>query len=219
MEDEKKISRRKFLGLAGGVIGATALTCSGVVTIGFSQPKVEMNETSYETGEKMNKKVLVTYASRAGSTAEIAGAIAKTFMEKGLDVEVLQAKNVKDISQYQAVIIGSAIYMGSWMSDAVKFIENNQAELKQIPTALFIGCQTMGEDTKENREKVAAYQAPLREMVSPVAEGYFAGALEPKKLPLLYRLIIKSMKIEPGDYRNWNVIRAWSEQAVPLLGI
>ena len=218
MENEKKISRRKFLGLAGGVIGATALTCSGFVTLGLSQPKVELNEERYETGVKMNKKVLVTYASKSGSTAAIAESIAKTFSEKGLNVDLLQIKNVKDINQYQAVVVGSAIYMGSWMSDAVKFIEENQAELNQIPTALFIGCRTLGENTAENVEKANTYQAPLREMVSPLAEGLFAGALEPKKLPLLYRLIIKAMKVEPGDYRDWNVIRTWSEQTAPFLG-
>jgi menaquinone-dependent protoporphyrinogen oxidase len=91
-----------------------------------------------------------------------------------------------------------------------------------MPVACFLVCMTMKEDTEENRSTVAAYLDPVREkvpQVEPVDVGLFAGAMDYKKLPLPLRLVMKGMKAEEGDYRDWDAIRTWVDQVRPeLLG-
>lgn len=168
----------------------------------------------------MGDKILVAYASRAGSTGEVAEAIGEVLCNGGAAVDVRLAKDVTDVSPYRAVVVGSAIYMGRWMSEAVKFVERQRDALSQVPVAYFTVCLTMKDDTEENRRTVAAYLDPVREQVpqvQPVDVGLFAGRLDSSKLPFLYRLIIKAMKQPEGDFRNWEAIRAWAGELVPLL--
>jgi len=219
MGTETKMSRRRFLAVAGGVVGASVLACSGLTALAVHQPAVDYPETSCTAGEAMKKKVLVAYASRAGSTGGVAEAIAKTLCENGASVDVRLAKDVSDVSAYQAVVVGSAIYMGQWMGEAVEFVEKNRAALGQRPTAYFCVCSTLREDTPENRRTVTAYLDGVRAKVQPVSEGLFAGALDYSKQSFLYRMIVKAMKASEGDWRNWDAIRAWSKELVPALEI
>ena len=79
----------------------------------------------------MSEKILVTYASRFGSTAGVAEAIGKTLTELGVQVDVLPMKEVKDISPYQSVVAGSAINGNAWLPEAMQFLQTYQAELQR----------------------------------------------------------------------------------------
>ena len=81
----------------------------------------------------INNKVLITYASRAGSTAEIAEAIGKTLSQRGTQVEVLPMQDVKDLSVYGAVAAGSAMRSSKWLPEAMQFITTHRAVLSQKP--------------------------------------------------------------------------------------
>jgi len=165
----------------------------------------------------MRNKILIAYASRAGATGEIAGVIGEVLCDRGAAADVRLAKDVTDVSPYRAVVVGSAVYMGRWMSEAVKFVETHRDALSRVPVAYFVVCLTMRDDTEENRRQVAAYLDPVREVVQPVAEGLFAGALDSSKLPFLFRLIVKAMRQSDGDFRDWEAIRSWAGGLVPLL--
>ena len=180
--------------------------------------RFSMNLTAIEQNERRTweTKYWLPMPSRAGSTGEVAEAIGEVLSGAGMRVDVRLAKNVTDVSPYRAVIAGSAIYMGKWMPDAVKFVETHRDALSRVPVAYFAVCLTMKDDTEENRRTVAAYLDPVRQMVQPVSENLFAGRLNYSKLPFLYRLIIKAMKQAEGDYRNWEAIRAWAGELVPL---
>ena len=91
----------------------------------------------------MINKILVTYASRSGSTAEIASAIGKSLCAGGTPVDVLSMQEVQDISGYQAVVAGSAIRNRAWLPEAVQFIETHRAELSKKPFATFTVCITL----------------------------------------------------------------------------
>ncbi len=164
----------------------------------------------------MEKKTLIVYATKAGSTAEVAERVGKTLAARGAAVEVKPMKAVKDLSPYSTVIVGSAIRIGSLLPETKKFIETHQAELRQKNFSAFIVCLTLKDDTEENRKVVSAYLDPLRAIVQPASEGMFAGALDPNKLGLIERGMMKMMKAPAGDYRRWDQIEAWA-QTVPVV--
>jgi menaquinone-dependent protoporphyrinogen oxidase len=171
----------------------------------------------------MNQKILVTYASRAGSTAEVAEAIATTLREGGLQVDVLPMQEVKDLTAYQAVVAGSAIRQAKWLPEAVQFIRAHQSTLRHKPFAMFTVCITLAMANGEGyRSAVAGWVAPMRALVRPLSEGLFAGMLDFNKLPLNWetlklRLTVALGIFPRGDRRDWHAIRAWAESLRPML--
>ena len=172
----------------------------------------------------MSNKILVTYASRAGSTAGVAEAIGKTLNENGAQVDVLPMKDVKDISQYRAVVAGSAIRGAKWLPEALQFVQSHQSELSRKPFAAFMVCITLAMQNGEKyRSGLFEWLQPVRDLVRPISEGYFAGALDFGKLPvtpntLLMRLAVALGIFPLGDHRNWNAIRAWANDLTAKLG-
>jgi len=162
-------------------------------------------------------KVLIAYASKAGSTGEVAGAIGEELSAKGVTMDVFQLKDIKDLSGYQAVIIGSAIRMGSWLPEATKFLETHKSGLSRIPTAFFTVCMTLYEETEQNRRKVEEFMQPVRAILEPASLGLFAGKMDYSKLSFLDRQIIKMIKVPEGDFRNWEAIRSWAKEIQPML--
>ena len=171
----------------------------------------------------MNNKILVTYASRFGSTAGVAEVIGKTLTENGMDADVLPMREVKDLSPYQAVVAGSAINAGAWLPEAIQFVQTHRAELAQKPFAAFLVCMTLTmRNADQYRSHVSTWLAPVRALVRPVSEGLFAGGLDIGKIPsfsdrLKFRLSVLFGVWKEGDHRDWNAIRAWAEGLHPLL--
>jgi menaquinone-dependent protoporphyrinogen oxidase len=172
----------------------------------------------------MSNRILVTYASRTGSTSEVAEAIARTLADDGAHVDVVPMNNVKDLSSYQAVVAGSAIRGSKWLPEAMQFIQTHQSTLAQKKVALFTVCITMAMKNAENyRAGVMSWIAPVRALVKPLSEGLFAGRLDFSKLPLnkdtlMLRLTVALGIFPRGDHRDWNSIRSWAESLKPILG-
>jgi menaquinone-dependent protoporphyrinogen oxidase len=207
----KGIDRRRFLKLAGGAVGVTALACCGVSVWATRSPEIELIESSCG-GEEMEGKILVAYASKCGSTAEIAQVVGQALCDAGAAVDVRPIKEVAGLQPYRAAVVGSAIRVGQWLPEAKQFVETHQEELHGMPAGYFFSCMTLYEDTEENRQTVAAYLEPIRAMVEPVAEGRFAGAMDYSKLSMVTRLMMKAMSVPEGDYRDWDAIRAWGTE-------
>jgi menaquinone-dependent protoporphyrinogen oxidase len=165
----------------------------------------------------VSNKILVTYAACTGSTVGVAEAIGKTLSEGGLTVDVLPMKEVKDLSQYRAVVAGSAIQNKQWLPEAVDFVRANSAELSRKPFATFLVCMTLAMKNGETyRPFVVDFIAPVRALVRPVSEGQFASALDVSKVPywqasLMFRLSVLFGVWKEGDHRDWKAIRAWAE--------
>ena len=97
----------------------------------------------------MNDKVLVTYATTAGSTGEVAEAVGKSLRDGGATVDVIRDREVTDVTPYGAVVVGSAIRVGKPLAEMVSFLHAHQVALSQVPVAYFIVCGALREDTVE----------------------------------------------------------------------
>lgn len=218
----KPISRRDFLKAAGVTVGATAVACSGLTALGTRQPSVIFAEETM--GESMlSKKILVAYASRAGSTSGVAQAIGKTLAEGGFQVDVRRMNEVKDIAPYTAVVAGSAVRGGKWLPEAMEFLHAHQTALARKPFAAFLVCITLAMPKAAGyTEFVSGFMKDVRALVRPVSEGLFAGALDYSKVPLMpegvqLRILAAASQTPPGDYRDWDAIRAWAAKLAPVL--
>lgn len=175
------------------------------------------------SNENLTDKILVTYASRGGTTAGVAEAIGQTLAESGARVEVLPMRDVKDLSPYRAVVAGSAIQRAQWLPEAIQFVQEHRTELARKPFAAFLVCITLSmKNSEQYRDGVAEWLRPVRSLVRPVSEGMFAGALDLAKVPsfsdrLKFRVSVASGVMSEGDHRDWGAIRGWAESLTPLL--
>ncbi|MGD0566120.1 MAG: flavodoxin domain-containing protein [Candidatus Goldiibacteriota bacterium] len=160
----------------------------------------------------MAKKILIVYGSHAGSTAAAAEFIGKTFIEKGGSVDIKAAKKAGSPSGYDAVVIGTNIRAGQVNGAIKSFVGRNKKILGKVPVSVFAVCLTMKDDTTENRKKVSAWLAPLKELIKPVDEGLFAGKVEIAKLGVFARFVAEKMaKLNDQDHTNSGAIKSWAE--------
>ena len=163
----------------------------------------------------MSKRILIVYATRAGSTIEVAQVIGEALSGRGYEVDIKAVKENPAVDGYQAFIMGSAIRMGSWLPEAVDFIRKNQPKLSQIPTAIFTCHRLNTSGDEASRAARAAYIAPIRQIITPQAEAFFSGTLDHAKLNFVDRLLAqaveKSTLTPAGDFRDWSRIRSWAQ--------
>jgi len=203
--------RRDFLTLCASLI--TAMSLGDLSRTEISHATEITFPEGVCGGKNMEKRVLVTYASKYGTTGGIADAIGKELCSKGMAADVALIKNARNVSSYQGVVIGSAIYMGKWMPEAVDFVKKNKDRLRHVPVAYFLASMTLSQPTEKKRAEVLSYMDPIRKTVPeiiPVGVGTFAGALDYNNLSWLNKKILKAKGSPEGDFRDWNAIRAWA---------
>lgn len=175
-------------------------------------------------------KALIVYGTRYGSTSGIAEEIGKVIEEKGAQVDIRDAKKVKDIeiSTYDLVIVGSGIKMGSWTKESTKFLEKNRENLSKRDVALFVVCGATPDDEKQYKEAQENYldKVAAKYLINPpISMGLFGGVIDPNaKYGLMDRVIMKMVKkdledkgidtTKPYDLRDWEVIRKWAADLV-----
>jgi menaquinone-dependent protoporphyrinogen oxidase len=220
-ETEKRqgMNRRHFILVSCGVTFASILHRS-IAGASGARASQEFAESTCRTGGKMTNGVLIAYASRCGSTGSVAEAIGDVLCGMGASVDVRLVENVRGLSPYQAVIVGSAIRGGKWLPEATAFVKSNQDTLTRLPIAYFVVCLTMKDDTPENRDKVLAYLNPVRKgapRIIPAAVGLFPGVVDFSKLSFVYQSILKAKGVSEGDYRNFAAVKGWASNVGPAL--
>jgi menaquinone-dependent protoporphyrinogen oxidase len=154
-------------------------------------------------------RVLVTVASKHGSTTQIGAAIGAALMDAGLSADVVLVQDVTTVRPYGAVIVGSGVYMGRWMESARRFCTMFEGDLVNRPVWLF-SSGPIGDPPKpvdgpaEVDEIVTATRA--------VGHRVFAGNLDKRELGLGERAVIAAVKAPTGDYRPWDDIEAWATE-------
>lgn len=172
-----------------------------------------------------DKKVLITYASRAGSTAEIAGILADELIGTGLSVEVSPIDKVNDLQDYHAVLIGSPILKGAPLPEVCEFVKAYEMDLKDKKLAYFLVCLALSSFTDKELQvdepyldpslpmlkasstemkfmdkdhEMSKYLKPLltsAPQLKPTSTAFFAGNLDYKKLDFRSRMTMRLMSL------------------------
>ncbi len=164
----------------------------------------------------MSMKILVTYASRTGSTADIAEYIGEILSDQGAQVEIRLMHDVKDLSRYDAIVCGSAIQSAGWLPEALSFLKTNQSDLKLKPVAIFSVCMTLAMKNGEKyKQHITEWIKPVYKIISPVSAEIFAGTLKINQIPsfvqrIKFRISVVLGVWKEGDHRNWELIKAWA---------
>ena len=165
-------------------------------------------------------KILVAYASGFGTTREVAETIGKVFCDAGVEVDIKWIENIDDIKKYDAVVIGSPIQYDQWMPEARQFVITHQNILSQLPVAFFFTCLALSNQNEKTVQQGSQYAAKLYSLsplVKPLSVGRFAGVLDYARLPIFVRLLFKFfflfIGVKEGDYRDWEKIKSWSNEA------
>jgi menaquinone-dependent protoporphyrinogen oxidase len=160
-------------------------------------------------------RVLVTAATRHGATQGIAEAIGRTLAGKGLTVQVLPIEEVSSITEYDAVVLGSAMYLGRWLSPAMEFVERQHEALAARPTWLF-SSGPIGEDAKPDPNE--PWQLPkLAEETHFRGHRIFTGRLDRHVLGLGEKLATRLAHLPEGDFRPWGEIETWADEIAATL--
>jgi menaquinone-dependent protoporphyrinogen oxidase len=159
-------------------------------------------------------KLLVAYASKYGSTAEIAEVIGKELRLRGHEVDVESVETADDLDRYDGFVIGSSVYAGSWIKSAANFLRSNEGLLVDHPVWLFSSGPTGQGDPNEIMDGWTFPEnlQAAAEKLNPKDIILFHGNIDTDRLNFAERMIIKSVKATVGDYRDWLVIRGWARR-------
>lgn len=205
---------------AAVVVGSAGTVGSGLA---FPQANGSVTFADSSCGDGLGPRILVAYASQFGSTGEVAQAVAERLCQTGATTDTKRIRNVRDLSIYDAVVIGGAIQYENWMSEARDFVTRNEDILSAIPVAYFFTCAALADSSAEATDKANGYAGKLEaisQRVNPVSIGRFAGVLDYSRMNLRtrvgLRVIFTVMGVRDGDYRDWNAVNSWSSSITEI---
>jgi menaquinone-dependent protoporphyrinogen oxidase len=159
-------------------------------------------------------RVLVTAASKHGSTAEIAHIIGAVLKTEGVDADVIAPEEVERIEGYEAVVLGSGVYAGHWLKPAKEFVDRHEAELRERPLFIF-SSGPVGEPAKESDEPAEIDRVDAA--THPVDHQVFGGRLTPSQLGPFEKIVVKVVKAPMLDDRPWDEIADWAKEIARYL--
>ena len=169
----------------------------------------------YQTTDELSfprSPLLVAHGSKHGSTEEVAEAIAQRLRKKGLEVELVRAAEVEDLTPYDGVVLGGALYFGRWHQNAARFLAKHRRVLAEQPPAVFALGPMRADDhgLAESRAQLDKALAKVPE-VKPRSIAVFGGVIDPAKLrfPL--------SRMPASDARDWNAIDEWADDVATKL--
>jgi menaquinone-dependent protoporphyrinogen oxidase len=158
----------------------------------------------------MNGSVLVGFATRYGSTQEVAEAVAEELRGEGLAVEFKGLRDVRSLEGYQGVVVGAPLQMFHWHKDALAFLNRHREALAELRVAVF-ALGPFNDEEKEWTEVRGQLDKELAKVpwLKPVEVKVFGGKFDPQTLRFPYNLLPGLKKMAPHDIRDWDDIAAW----------
>jgi menaquinone-dependent protoporphyrinogen oxidase len=161
----------------------------------------------------MEPSILVVYATKHGSTREVADAVAARLRERGLDADCAPAADLQDPTLYSGVVVGGSLYMGRWHPDAVDFLRRHADALATMPVAVFaLGPLTLKPaEVEGSRKQLGRALARVRE-VEPFSVAIFGGVVDPEKLRFPFN------RMPASDARDWDAAHRWVDELAAAFG-
>lgn len=162
-------------------------------------------------------KALVVYASKYGSTKEIAEFISEKLRQRGMLVEIQPVEAIHDLGDFDVFVIRSAAYMGHWLKEATEFVKRNHVVLAKRPVWLFssgpLVSENMDAQSRDLGDAVPKEIAEISELIRSRDHRVFFGKLDSSKLNIVHRMM-KTLPaartlLPEGDFRNWGDIETW----------
>jgi menaquinone-dependent protoporphyrinogen oxidase len=172
-------------------------------------PPVVRESATPPKGGVMQPSILVAYASKRGSTAEVARFVGKRLGEQGLVVDVREAAEVEDLAFYDGVVLGGSLYFGRWHDDARAFLNRFRTALADRPLGVFaLGPKTASpQDVAESRGQLDRALGDAE----PTTVAVFGGVIDPEKLRFPFN------RLPASDARDWRAIAAWADEVASLV--
>lgn len=154
-------------------------------------------------------KVLVITASKHGATREIGAAIAAELREAGLTAVEAEPGEVSGLDGYDAVVLGSAVYMTQWMENLRNLMAHHGRELRELPLWAFsVGLSGVPVGAVQDPRRIG----PHLLSINPIDHQTFKGRMDLSGLSLRERSIARLGNAPEGDFREWDKIRGWARQ-------
>ena len=163
----------------------------------------------------MTPRALVAYASKNGSTAEIAQTIADELRRAGIDTDLVEAGDVRDLSPYTTVVLGSAVYMGRWRSEARRLLKRERRALGGVPNVWLFSSGPVGEmkpGADTGRWTVPKLVTELGPRVGMREHAVFGGRVPRNPSNFMERAMRRDTPAEVSDLRDWEEIRGWARR-------
>lgn len=154
-------------------------------------------------------KVLVAVASKHGSAKEVGKDIAQVLEQRGLEVVVSEPQEVQTLAGFDAIVVGSSVYLTAWLDSARDFVSRFSAQLRELPVWAFsVGLSGVPKGSVQDPSKVG----PALLQMQPLDYQTFPGKLDTTKLNLRERTIARWGGATEGDFRDFEDIERWANQ-------
>jgi menaquinone-dependent protoporphyrinogen oxidase len=161
--------------------------------------------------------VLVTAASRHQATAEIATALAEAIAHAGLETELRSPAEVTNLDAYDAVVLGSAVYVGRWLPEATRFVERHRDALSTRPLWLFSSGPVGSPEAKP--EEGPAGLTELASELRAREHRILTGRIDRRRLRLCERAILRVGGAPEGDFRDWDAVEGWGREIAEVVSV
>ena len=179
----------------------------------------------------MSKQALLIYGTKFGATKGTAEEIAKTLKEKNFEVKIANAQEekIKDISNYELIIVGTGLANCKWNGEAENFLKKFQKDLKSKKLAIFVSSLKTLIEKEGRTEEVAkiqknAFDDKIKKYnLNPISTTFAGAVLDFNKMgllarkgmeiafkPLLEKHDYKEVSLGVYDLRDWTEIRNWA---------